>query len=213
MAAYAKHDGAFFSQRAIFLIVIVLVHIALIYLFESGLVSKAVKAIDPPIAVDIVQEQKKIDAPPPPPPPKMEHPPVEIPPPDVVIDVPVAQNTTAIRETTTQHVAPPPPPAPPAKPDVRTAAALDIKHSPSTDDYYPPTSRRMNETGRAIVGICADTAGKVSGEPKLVTSSGSSRLDEAAVRWASHARLTPGTLNGQAVASCANFAVVFKLTD
>ncbi len=212
MAAYAKHDGAFFSQRAIFLVAILLLHVLLIWLFNSGLISRAVKVIDPPIAVDIIQEQKKIDAPPPPPPPKMEHPPVEIPPPDVVINVPAAENTTAIRETTTQHVVAAPPPPPP-RPDVRTAATLDIRHSPPTDDYYPPTSRRMNETGRVVVSICADGGGKVSGEPKVEKTSGSSRLDEAAVRWASHARLNPSTLNGKPVPGCSAFAVVFKLTD
>lgn len=211
MAAYAKHDGAFFSQRAVFLVAIILVHVALIYLFESGLIAKAVKTIDPPIAVDIVQEQKKIDAPPPPPPPKMEHPPVEIPPPDVVINVPAAQETTAIRNVTDKPAPPAPPAAP--KPDVRTAAQLDVKHSPSTDDYYPATSRRMNESGKTVVGICTDGTGKVTGDPKVVTSSGSSRLDEAATRWASHARMSPGTLNGKPVESCANFVVVFKLTD
>lgn len=210
MAAYAKHDGAFFSQRAVFLVAIVLVHIGLIYLFESGLATRIVKVIDPPIAVDIVQEQKKIDAPPPPPPPKMERPPVEIPPPDVVIDVPAAPNTTAIRETTTQHVAPPPPPP---RADVRTSVRLDVKHSPSTDDYYPPTSRRMNETGTSLVHICWGADGKVTGDPKVAKSSGSSRLDEAAERWASHARLTPGTLNGVPQPGCSDLPVTFRLTD
>ena len=213
MTAYAKHDASFFSQRAIFFIAIVILHIGLIYLFESGLATRIVKVIDPPIQTDIVQEQKKLDAPPPPPPPKMEHPPVEVPPPDVTINIPAAPNTTAITNVTDKPQPPAPPAPPPPRADVRTPVRLDLKHSPSTDDYYPPTSRRMNETGTTTVSVCAGPDGKLNADPKVEKSSGSSRLDEAAVRWATHVRVTPATLNGQPAAGCAAFNVVFKLTD
>ncbi|HTV80136.1 MAG TPA: energy transducer TonB [Steroidobacteraceae bacterium] len=211
MAAYARHDTAFFSQRAVFFVAIVIVHLALIYLFESGLATRIIHAAEPPLETNIVQDVKQRDAPPPPPPPKMERPPVEVPPPDVVINVPVETQSTAITNTTTKHVEAPPPP--PRAPDVRTPMRLDVKHSPSTDDYYPPTSRRMNETGSATIDVCLDDSGKMAGEPKVQKSSGSSRLDEAAVRWGSHARFQQGTLNGKPVAGCTAFLVTFRLTD
>ena len=213
MAAYARHDTAFFSQRFAFLVAIVVIHIAIIWLFASGMATRIIHSVEPPLETTIAQDVKQRDAPPPPPPPKMERPPVEVPPPDVVINIPVEQQTTAITNTTTKHVEAPPPPAPAAKPDVRTRAAVDVKHSPSTDDYYPPTSRRMNEAGTATINTCLDENGKIAGDPTVQKSSGSSRLDEAAVRWASHARFTSGTLNGKSVAGCTLFLVTFKLTD
>ncbi len=211
MAAYARHDASFFSGRAIFFICIALFHIGLLYLFESGLATRVINAVAPPLETTIVQDVQKHDAPPPPPPPKMERPPVEVPPPDVTINVPVETQSTAITNVTTKHVEAPP--APVAKPDVRTSAKVDVKHSPSTDDYYPPTSRRMNEVGTTTVNTCLDETGKVTGDPKVQKSSGSSRLDEAATRWAAHAKFTLGTLNGKPVAGCTAFLVTFKLTD
>ena len=211
MAAYARHDTAFFSGRAIFFIAIVLLHIALVYLFESGLATRIIHAAEPPLETNIVQDVKQRDAPPPPPPPKMERPPVEVPPPDVVINLPVETTSTAITNTTTKHVEAPPPV--PKAADVRTRAQLDVKHSPPTDDYYPPTSRRMNETGSTVINVCLDDGGKMAGDPKVAKSSGSSRLDEAAVRWGSHARFIQGTLNGKPVQGCTEFLVTFRLVD
>jgi protein TonB len=211
-AYYERHDTAFFSGRTMFLIAVILIHIGLIYLFESGLATRIIHAAEPPIETNIVQDVKQRDAPPPPPPPKMDHPPVEVPPPDVVINLPAEPTTTAITNTTTKHVDAPPPP-PPRAPDVRTRAQLDAKHSPPTDDYYPPTSRRMNETGSTTINVCLDDAGKMQGDPKVAKSSGSSRLDEAAVRWGSHARFVQGTLNGKPTAGCTEFLVTFRLVD
>ncbi len=208
MAAYARHDTAFFSQRAIFLIAIIIIHFLLIWAFESGLATRIIHGAEGPLETNIVQEVKKLDTPPPPPPPKMERPPVEVPPPDVVINVPVENTTTAITNTTNKHVEAPPP-AP--KPVVRTNAELDLKHSPSTQDYYPPTSTRMGETGTAIIRLCAAADGSVAGVPTITKSSGSSRLDEAAVRWGQHVRMKAATLDGKAVEGCVPLAVKFVL--
>src|SRR5580692_4511947 len=128
MAAYARHDASFFSGRAIFFIAIVLLHIALIYLFESGLATRIIHAVEPPLETTIAQDVKQRDAPPPPPPPKMERPPVEVPPPDVVINLPAEPTSTAITNTTTRHVEAPPAPAPRAV--VRTAAVPLVKLDP-----------------------------------------------------------------------------------
>jgi protein TonB len=210
MAAYAQHDSTFFSRRAIVLAIALALHIVVIYAFNTGLAHRMIEAIAPPIQTDIVQEVQKRDEPPPPPPPKMERPPVEVPPPDVAINVPAEETTTAIRDVTDRPVqaAPPPPVA-----VARTPARLDQKHSPSTDDYYPPTSRRMGEQGTATISVCVTPDAKISGQPKVSKTSGSSRLDEAAVKWASHARFTPSTENGKPVEGCTPFNVKFVLTD
>src|SRR6516164_7340827 len=150
MAAYAQHDSSFFSRRAVAFIAICLLHVVLIYGFSSGLGSRVIEVVAPPIQTDIVQEVQKRDEPPPPPPPKMERPPVEVPPPDVAINVPVETTSTAITDVTKPPPAAPPPPPAPVN---RVAARLDTKHSPSTDEYYPPTSRRMGEQGTATVNV------------------------------------------------------------
>jgi protein TonB len=209
MAAYARYDTAFFSRRAIIFIAVIIFHIILFYVFQSGLATRIMKAVEPPLETTIVADEQKHNLPPPPPPPKMERPPVEVPPPDVVINLPAESTSTAITQVTSRPVAPPAPRAP----DVRTRAQLDQRHSPSTDDYYPPASRRMSETGSTTVNVCLDEGGKQTGTPTVGKSSGSSRLDEAAVSWASHARFVLGTLNGKPIADCTAFRVTFKLTD
>jgi protein TonB len=211
MAAYAhEHDSGFMSRRATAFVIICGLHVLIIYGLATGLAHKVVELVAPPIQTDIVQEVQKRDEPPPPPPPKMERPPVEVPPPDVAINVPVESTSTAIREVApTRNEAPAPPPPPVS----RTRAMLDQKHSPSTEDYYPPTSRRMGEQGITNVNVCVGGDGKINGMPKVEKSSGSTRLDEAAVKWASHARFTPATENGKAVEACTAFAVKFVLTD
>ena len=209
MAAYARHDTSFFSQRALFLIAILIIHVLLIWAFESGLATRIIHVAEGPLETNIVQEVKQRDLPPPPPPPKMEKPPVEVPPPDVTINVPVETTSTAITNTTAKHVdaAPPPPP----RAVVRTAAELDIKHSPPTADYYPPTSVRMNETGTAVIRLCAAADGSVAGTPTVTKSAGSSRLDEAAVRWGQHVKMKPATVDGKAAEGCVPLAVKFVL--
>ncbi|MEJ0006872.1 MAG: TonB family protein [Steroidobacteraceae bacterium] len=209
MAAYARHDGSFFSQRAVFLIAVIILHILLIWAFQSGLATRVIHAVDTTLETNIVQDVKQRDLPPPPPPPKMERPPVEVPPPDVVLNIPVEPTSTAITNTTTKHVEAPPAPAPRAV--VRTVAELDLKHSPPTNDYYPPTSIRMSEQGAAVIRLCAAADGSVAGTPTIATTSGSSRLDEAAIRWGQHVRMKPATADGKAVDGCAALRVKFVL--
>jgi protein TonB len=206
MAAYATHDKAFFSQRAMFLVAILIIHILLIWAFESGLATRIIHVAEGPLETNIVQDVKQRDLPPPPPPPKMEKPPVEVPPPDVVINVPVEATSTAITNTTSKHVEAPPAPVHVA---VRTAAVPLVKLDPQ--NFYPPTSIRMNETGTTLIKYCWGADGKLTGVPSVEKSSGSSRLDEAAVRLGSQERMKPGTVDGQPIAACSNLSVKFTL--
>jgi protein TonB len=212
MAAYA-HDTNFISRRALVLIVIIAFHVIFAYLLASGLARRAIETIAPPLQTDIIEEQQTREEPPPPPPPEMERPPVEVPPPEVAIDIPVdTAQSSAITDVTNKPVpmAPPPPPPPPV---ARTPPKFDTRRSPSTDEYYPPTSRRMGEQGTTTVGVCITAEGRVTGEPKLEKSSGSARLDEAAVKYATKTRWAPATESGKPVQFCSNFNVKFVLTD
>ncbi len=81
-----------------------------------------------------------------------------------------------------------------------------------TDDYYPSQSLALQEQGTAIVRVCVTPAGRLDGKPVIDTSSGSARLDAAALTWAREAlRFTPATRGGVAVAACKGFRVNFLL--
>jgi protein TonB len=209
MAAYAQQNS---SRRLVVLGAIIAFHVLLAYGLVTGLARKVVEVIAPPLVTDIIEEMEQEDKPPPPPPPQMERPPVEVPPPEVSIDIPMeATQTTALTNVSDRPQPPPAPPAPPAV--VRKAPKLDVKRSPSTDEYYPPSARRAEIEGVVTVRACVAPDGKTSGDPSVTKTSGNSSLDEAAVKWARRARWAAGTEDGKPVEMCSQFNVRFKLTD
>ena len=208
MAAYIQTNT---TSRAIVFVAAVLFHILVGYFIASGLARKAIDSIAAPLVTDIVEEVKEKQKPPPPPPPEMVRPPVEVPPPEVSIDVPIETNSTAITDVTDKPL-PKAPPAPVAK-AVQIGPRLDVKRSPSTDDYYPPSARRAEIEGISTVRACVSTDGKTSGEPTVSNSSGNAALDEAAIKWTKRARFAPGTEDGKPIEMCTQFKVRFKLTE
>jgi TonB family protein len=86
---------------------------------------------------------------------------------------------------------------------------------PNADDFYPQASIRLREMGIATVSVCVDGAGRLTGTPSIGQSSGSARLDEAALRLAragsGHYRAT--TEDGRPVSACYPFNVRFRLRD
>src|SRR6478609_3018078 len=108
MAANVQ-DSNFLTRRGVVAAAIVALHVLAAWGFASGLATRAIEALAPPIEADIVEEKVQDEEPPPPPPPEMERPPVEVPPPEVSIDLPMETTSTAIQDVTDK----PPPPAPP----------------------------------------------------------------------------------------------------
>ena len=208
MAAYV-HDSQFMTRRGAVLVVIIALHVFIAWALATGLARRAIQVLAPPIQTTIVQEIKPKDLPPPPPPPKFERPPVEVPPPEVNINVPVESNTTAISNVTTRHVeaAPPPPRV------VRRTAGGVGPGFPNTEDYYPAASRRLEEQGTAVVHVCVGANGRLTGEPSVEKTSGSSRLDEGAVRLAKagSGHYKPATEDGKPVDACWPLAIKFQM--
>jgi TonB family protein len=146
-------------------------------------------------------------------------------PPGDFIEIPMdgANSTGAldVMNRPASPAAPPTPPAPleppPALPTppavVRVAPKLDIRRSPPTDDFYPPSARREEIEGVTTVRACVGPDGRTSGEPTVTKTSGNTALDEAAAKWARRARWTAGTEDGSAVEMCSQFNVRFKLKD
>lgn len=103
--------------------------------------------------------------------------------------------------------------ASPAASASRVAPRIDVRRSPSADDFYPAAARQAQIEGVTTVRACVGPDGRVAGDPTVTNSSGTASLDEAAVRWGQRARFTPGTEDGNAVEMCTQFNVRFKLTD
>jgi TonB family protein len=86
---------------------------------------------------------------------------------------------------------------------------------PSAHDFYPPAAIRRGEQGIVTVSACVDGNGRLTANPTIVQSTGSSRLDDGALTLAiagsGHYRAT--TENGKPVNSCYAFRIRFDLKN
>jgi TonB family protein len=84
---------------------------------------------------------------------------------------------------------------------------------PNTDDYYPSIAKRLEEQGGTTVRVCVGANGRLTSDPTIAQTSGSSRLDDGALMLAKagsgHYRAS--TEDGRAVDSCYSFRVRFAL--
>ena len=210
MSAYV-HDTQFFTRRTAVFAAIIVLHIFILWALEAGLASRVVQLVAPPIKTTIVRQVRKHLPPPPPPPPQLVQQQVQVPPPMIQINVPPQAQSRAI--TVTRHVvraAPPPPPA-----AVRYTPLTPAGDFPSTQDYYPQSSQRLGEQGTAIVKVCVGPDGRLTAEPHIITSSGSPRLDRAALRYAraTSGHWSPEKANGRPINYCGNLPIKFQLND
>jgi protein TonB len=183
---------------------IVAFHILLIYAFSSGLAMRVMDTIAPPIDTKIIDEVKPKDDLPPPPPPPLERPPVQIVAPEISITLSPDAPPPPIRQVTTQVITQPPPrPPPPGTNLARTSG-------PSTEDYYPSSSKIAGQEGRPVVKVCVSAGGKLD-SADVTESSGFPQLDEAAVRIAKASRWKAATEEGKPVAKCASLPIRFSL--
>jgi len=83
-------------------------------------------------------------------------------------------------------------------------------YKPDIADYYPATSRNLGEQGVVKVTLCYDDLGKPF-QSSVAESSGFTRLDEAAVRWAKAVRIKPGAIDGQPQPGCVVIPARFSL--
>ena len=105
-----------------------------------------------------------------------------------------------------------PPPAPPSPAVAPKQAKVDAPPKPNKaiKPDYPKGARQRGEQGDVVLEIRVNAAGIVD-RVDIVSPSGFSELDEAAVRAARAARFTPAKSGGSAVASTARLTLTFKL--
>jgi protein TonB len=95
---------------------------------------------------------------------------------------------------------------------VIAAASVDPRH-PLSQPPYPMESRHFGEEGRLLLAILVGADGRVL-DAKATQSSGSERLDQAAIKEArQHWRLRPATRNGVPFEQWLTVPVVFQLEE
>lgn len=176
---------------------------------------------------DVVIEAKPlflavVDAPAPAAPPKPLPPPpsTKIPPPPQLTLPLIATDTVTTPTPLVAQVLPPPPPAAPVAPvEAPPAPAPSLPRTlpPSAVQFLVPPapvysriSAKMRESGKALVRVFIDEAG-VPREVQLATSTGFSRLDDAALAAVRNCRFKPYRENGVAVAGWAAVPIEFEL--
>lgn len=138
--------------------------------------------------------------------------------------MPVAQAPSQIAAPAPEPTPPAPPAPPPAapapaapaigKPTMDLAAPKNVAHLSCNiaQPDYPAMSRRRGETGTALVKLTVGLTGKID-TVTLQKSSGSSRLDDAALDAVRSSTCTPYKENGEAIRATATVPFVFSLND
>ena len=195
---------------------VLLFHVALIYVFVTGVGKQAVQAVLQPISVQVIREQaaQPPPSPPPPPQPQVALPPppfipipevrTQAPPPPKAIVVPPSPKPPPKQEfqrsqaPVPTQVAPAPvaaPSAPAAAPSARTdasriaSAGCDVPEKPAASD-------RLGERGTVIISVTVGPNGAVV-QSSVASSSGFKRLDDAGLAAISLCRFRPATVDGK----------------
>lgn len=192
------------SQRASSLAIVAAIHVAAIFGLVAALNQGAIIKQLEEIKATVEAEKAPPKAPPPPPPDLVKPPP----PVAIVPDFTVATAPPPATVTT----APKPPPAPPPK-AVASSDPLRPIGRTRTLPPYPPISVRLNESGTTLMEVHITTEGNVD-DCKVVTSSSSERLDQAACDHVKRVwRWQPPTNQGQPIAVSTRVSVKWDLKD
>lgn len=196
------------SRRSLGFGLVVLLHAGLIYGLANGLGESVVKAVAPPIVLDLIEDTvTPPEPPPPPPPPAMEPPPqAYVPAPEIMIDLPPPPaQSTAISNTQSDVKASPPP-------QTSDTPSLDPAH-PNRKPQYPAASYRLGEEGNVTLLLYVDASGAVT-DAKVDKSSGYPRLDKAAVEHALKAwRFRPVMVAGKPAGVWFRYVVKWRLDE
>jgi protein TonB len=191
----------FTPQKAVGLAAAVLLQAGFVYALISGLAATLIQKLPEELKVAVEQE-KAIPKPPPPPPPQVDIPPPPVaPPPDINIQI----DTPSPSPITVSNK--PPPPAP-VKQAVSSPVSIGRPHTCTQN--YPQMSVKLGEEGTTMIAFHIMTDGSVT-NVTVSKSSGSPRLDEAAVSCAERWHYKPATQDGNAVETPWQANVQWKL--
>jgi len=214
------------------ILVVVTLHVAFFYALQAGLLRKFAEA---PAMREVIATLIAPDVPKPPPLPRIEPPkPVSaaravvkpVPPPAPY----VAPMITSPAETAITLPPPPPPPPEPVKFEPAAVVAppapapapvvsepapvvpprFDAAYLNNPPPAYPSAARRMGDEGKVILRVHVDQQGRAQ-DVQVKTSSGSARLDDAALNTVKDWRFVPARQGEQPVVAWVLVPIVFKL--
>lgn len=200
------------SQRSSLLLVVVGVHVGLFVLLMTAR-TVAPQIMEMPLIVDLLpapqfnQPQAKAQ-------PVVKPEPLRRPQPTPKTPTPLLDTTTSSEPVPAAPVATPPkakpaPPAPSAAPAL-SEARFDADYLRNPAPRYPPLSRRMGEEGKVILRVSVNPQGS-SDAVEVRSSSGSSSLDESALKTVRHWKFIPAKRGDTAVQSWVLVPIIFKL--
>jgi periplasmic protein TonB len=209
---FPPSDSPFFTDRTITLVLVATLHLAVLYGLAIGLSQHFTKPSADPFQIRVIPHPPRSEPPTLPGPQFMPFtfklsPTEKLP--------PIESDSTDIVQGTIDD----PPPHPEVPPTPRSVVNR-IEGGPgagfpSTNDFYPDAAIRAAEAGAATVNACVDVKGHLFSEPTIIQSTGSPRLDQAALKLAKagsgHYRAT--TEDGQPVNSCYQFRIRFQLRN
>jgi TonB family protein len=204
----AQDDFPFFTNRTITFVLVATLHVAVLYGLAIGLGPRFTKNIAAPFVARVIEPPPRSNLPSPPRP-QLSPSRIELPPQESMPSIDSGP-TDVVAATSSEPPHAAPPPSVPAVNRVQGGPGIGF---PSTDDFYPDAAIRRGEKGVATVRACVDGKGRLISEPTIIESTGSTRLDEGALRLAKagsgHYRAT--TEDGQPVNSCYPFRIRFDL--
>jgi protein TonB len=206
----------FLSSRAVTFGLVLCLHAAVFYgLILAGMHTPLFKPADPaPL------KPRMIDVPPPkvmPPPPRIDLrltyqlrvPPLDPPPLE-----PKESRDLVVRDPGL------PEPLPPTTQNLLPREVIHLQGGagpgfPHPDEYYPDVARRLEQQGTTTLQVCVDAAGRLTADPVSTQTSGSARLDAAAIKLAKagSGHYRPSTDDGRPVSSCYPFKIRFQLRN
>lgn len=154
---------------------------------STGLAQTLIEKLPDEIKIDVLKEKIEKKEPPPPPPELKAPPPPFVPPPDIVIQMDTPAPTNAIQGQSKTAT-------PPA---ISSPASIGKPHVCLQD--YPAISVRLGETGTTTLAFTITVDGHVE-NVHVANSSGSERLDNAAVNCAASWRYRPAVEKNNPVA-------------
>lgn len=203
------------SRRSGLLSIVIGLHVGVVLL---ALAAKTVapQIMEMPLIVDLLPAPE-LEAPP-------EAKPLPMAKPEPVVRKPLPQPKapTPVLETTASQapaenapLAPPPiaepaPPAPAPTAPPLSQARFDADYLRNPSPPYPPLARRMGEEGKVVLRVSVTPQGTAD-EIEIRTSSGSTRLDESALKTVRNWRFIPAKRGDVAVQSFVLVPIIFKL--
>lgn len=199
---------------------VALAHIAGAWgLLQIAAVRDAVAEVAPLVVEFVAAPPPPAPVAPPPPPPKIVPRVVPPPPAPVIATAPTPAPAPAAMVVPPPPAEPAPPPAeppapaaPPAPPVARTIPSTAVSYLEPPAPVYPLASRRMQEQGEVLIKVEIGADGRAR-QLTVSRSSGSPRLDNAALTAVRAARFKPYTENGVPLVVWTTVPIQFELEN